>query len=744
MSSIQLNLKKKKNNNNNKSRNDESSGQPTLASSSAAAATPSTATASKDASSSLPRLDRLMEGEFSVEASDLVRLILGFLTAQGLHESARVLRKESGVGFTNGLIRKQVVAAAIRRGDWGSVMRSTVLLADHTEDEGGESESRNRSKSDDGSGSISGHISEQIILELAEEDNNLNLAYSLLKVHRDALDRILEEVEEDDGASDTDGEFNDEKRRSSSKSSRSKSKSKSKSKSSRSSKTLTKARSLEQKLAEIAANPAKFSNNTNERYLALYGTGRSKQERREDLARRAEDQREVPLNRLPALIQQAMKWQSHTGQLPWVKEVYDNDNDNDDVGDSGGAETRKKRRKRKRYDLVLGEASGDINLSVGDDPIASSGGYDDDDDDLVEIPRDTLAKVKFGKSAVCESALFFSRGLITGSSDSMIEIWDPKCSYRDLNTTDYSYQKDHVMGHTDAAVLCMALSNDCEILVSGDSNGKVKVWKLATGKCLRQYLAHDTSVTALSLSRDASRVLTGCASGICREFGTVTQTVLQVYEGHTSYIHACNYVLDWTFADDQKPQTATAEGWVVTSSADGTVRIWKKGLAIRILQPPSDYTKSIQQKDKPFSLSVDPTLVRTECPAIHTTLQVPGEESRMLVVPRSSTAYLVDLEGTVLQLFHSESQDAVFLAAAITTSTVYLASSTGHCMVFSLRTGKFLQSIHDFAVDSTAKTTNDRRVAEISALIHHPFKPSVLAAYSNDKTQKKGQLTIWK
>jgi hypothetical protein len=55
-----------------------------------------------------------------------------------------------------------------------------------------------------------------------------------------------------------------------------------------------------------------------------------------------------------------------------------------------------------------------------------------------------------------------------------------------------------------------------------------------------------------------------------------------------------------------------------------------------------------------------------------------------------------------------------------------------------------LQSIHDFAIDSTSKTNNDSRVAEISALIHHPFKSSTVAAYSNDKTQKKGVLTIWK
>jgi hypothetical protein len=704
MSSIQLKLKKTEG---------DSSDRPTTTESTSKR---TSSTNNTDDSSSLPRLDRLMEGEFAVEAADLVRLIMGFLTAQGLHESARVLRKESGVGFVNGMIRRPTVASAVRRGDWGSVIKATFLLADEEED--------NRSKRKNGTsctgGCISGNISEQIILELAEEDKNLNLAYSLMKVHRDVLDRIVEDDEED-----TDGKDKEQRKQKQTK------------KPSKSSRRLSKARSLEQKLAEIAANPTKFTNNAEERYLTLYGARRSKQERREDLARKIEDQKEIPLNRLPALIQQAMKWQSHTGQLPWVKEAYDDDNSVEKSKKNSA-----KRRKRKRYDLVMGEVAGDPNISVGDE--SGAGEHEDDGEDLADIPQDTLSKVKFGKSAVCESALFFSRGLITGSSDSLIEIWDPKCSYKDLNTADYSYQKEHVMGHTDASVLCMAVSNDEEILVSGDSVGKVKVWKLSTGKCLRQYQAHDTSVTALALSRDASRILSGCASGICREFGIVTQTVLQEYEGHTSYIHACKYALDWKFADDKNPQTATSESWVVTSSADGTVRIWKKGLVIRILQPPTDYQKSIQLKGKLFSLVVDPTVIRTECPAIHSMMQVPGEESRMLMVPRSSTAFLINLEGMVLQVYNSESPEEVFLTASITTSLVYLASSTGSCLVFSLRTGKLLQSIHDFAIDSTSKTNNDSRVAEISALIHHPFKSSTVAAYSNDKTQKKGVLTIWK
>jgi WD40 repeat-containing protein SMU1 len=401
-----------------------------------------------------------------------------------------------------------------------------------------------------------------------------------------------------------------------------------------------------------------------------------------------------------------------------------------------------------RFDMMTGMwvvySEGRTN-QVGD--IARRSDIDDKEiKEAIKIYK-VLAKVKFGKSAVCESALFFSCGLITGSSDSLIEIWDASSSYESLNTADYSCQKEHVMGHNDAPILCMDLSNDGEILVSGDSDGKVKIWKLASGKCLRQYKAHDGSVTALSLSLDASRILRGSASGICREFGIITQNVLSVYEGHTSYIHACRYVLGLNIPDDKNPQTTTAVGWVVTSSADGTMRVWKKGLQIRILQPPCDLntTTNLLKSKKSFSLRVDPTQVFTECPAIHTLLPIPGEESQMIIVPRSSTAFLINLEGDVLQVFQAETPEVKFLSATVTASVVYFATSKGNCLCFSIRNGKLLETIRDFTVlDSTSKTNSDHRVAEVSSMIHHPFKPSLLAAFSNNKTQKKGVLTVWR
>jgi hypothetical protein len=116
----------------------------------------------------------------------------------------------------------------------------------------------------------------------------------------------------------------------------------------------------------------------------------------------------------------------------------------------------------------------------------------------------------------------------------------------------------------------------------------------------------------------------------------------------------------------------------------------------------------------------------------------------MIIVPRSSTAFLINLEGDVLQVFQAETPEVKFLSATVTASVVYSATSKGNCLCFSVWNGKLLEMIRDFTVDSTSKTNSDHRVAEVSSMIHHPFKASLLAAFSNGKTQKKGVLTVWR
>lgn len=470
--------------------------------------------------------------------------------------------------------------------------------------------------------------------------------------------------------------------------------------------SMTWGRLVEQKLAALASLR---QTNPNAPVPQNYYDGGQRQAPRDRLALEIEEHiPSHPRQRLLSLLQQAVQWQSHTGLLPHVKRYWSDD-------DEESRNDNKRKKRKKQFDLVLG--------NVRSDAVAV-----DDLDHFVQEDREPIAQevysdISFGKQATAEAALFTPDGanLITGSSDGLIELWDARHSYAKLNTQDYDYQKqDQLMGH-DQAVTALAISNDGALLASGAQDGTICVWNVATGKALRQLSSGGrTAVTCLSFTPDARRLLVG-QDTVVREFGLRTGRVMQEFRGHTSYLTACHYVVD---EDDVS---------VVTSSGDGTVRIWKgsTGEVLHMFQPRDHF--AVGQ-----NMAVNQLTDATETVPVHTV--IPLNSKKLLVVPRSTVAFLVDAQGQVERRFEAP---GVVVAATVSPAqrTLYAVQEDGACSVFHLPTSELVSSIRDFGAQSSR--TKEQNGAEIAALLHHPYK-HILGAFSNDKRQSKGKLVLWK
>lgn len=175
------------------------------------------------------------------------------------------------------------------------------------------------------------------------------------------------------------------------------------------------------------------------------------------------------------------------------------------------------------------------------------------------------------------------------------QVWDYTTGQLKL---DLAYQVSEQFMMHDTAVLALAFTSDSELLASGSQDGKVKVWRLRTGQCLRRFeKAHTQGVTSLAFSLDGTHVLSGgfdglvryvvdiavktmwlvgdmrsthvhvwspytpCCTRVCaRVYGMKSGKMLKEFRGHASYVNHVAY---------------TADGnQVLSASSDGTVRVW--------------------------------------------------------------------------------------------------------------------------------------------------------------------------
>lgn len=475
---------------------------------------------------------------------------------------------------------------------------------------------------------------------------------------------------------------------------------------------------------------------------------------------------EAPMQRLSSLLQQSVKWQCYTGTFPTVQQLFQEQAENDDDDDGKKKKKKRKTSEQKKFDLVLGNidmvGSTDNKKHKRKSSLAKEGGG------VVErIPSRVKQTIRLGKRSYIESAIFLpdGRGLVTGSSDGFIEVWgEPTRSvdddsspnsllqndidYEKLRTSDLQYQKNDELMMQDSSILAMDVSNDGTMLASASSHGTVCVWKIADGRLLRKLeRTHGGSggssdqgcaVTCCKFSSDGSKVLTGGHDSTVREFGLLSSRMIKEFRGHKSYINCCSYVILPNSSIVTHSESGGERNFlaVVTASADGSVIVWNG----RSAEPLRDIIPPISTAN---NKSIHDTESIVSSRSIHTVIHLHSPPNTMVVVPRSDRAYLMSLSGSILQTYvRDDVQGTDFLAATVSPSNqwLYISANDGKCIVFDLNSGKVERILTSFTEECVGKRDT---TCEISGILHHPHC-SFIGGYSNDKSQKRGMLSIWK
>lgn len=108
-------------------------------------------------------------------------------------------------------------------------------------------------------------------------------------------------------------------------------------------------------------------------------------------------------------------------------------------------------------------------------------------------------------------------------------------------------------------VTCVASFPGSERVVSGSSDGTVRIWDAIDGHCTISFEGASNGVTAVAASPCGRRIAVGSRDGVVREF-SADGALIRKLTGHFGYIHALRYSPCGTY--------------LFSAADDGTVRRW--------------------------------------------------------------------------------------------------------------------------------------------------------------------------
>jgi WD40 repeat protein/serine/threonine protein kinase len=155
-------------------------------------------------------------------------------------------------------------------------------------------------------------------------------------------------------------------------------------------------------------------------------------------------------------------------------------------------------------------------------------------DAMVDTQRGDEARIRY------RAAIGLLKKLGRPVTGAMLGLWD---SYRTCPPPLNSFS-----GHGEGRVGSVAFSPDGKFALSGGVNGTVKLWEVATGRELRNFVGHQGDVVSVAFSPDGNFALTGGRDGTVALWEVATGRELQSFVGHQGDVVSVAFSPDGKFA----------------------------------------------------------------------------------------------------------------------------------------------------------------------------------------------------